>query len=83
MPVAQTEKSFDHFYTADHPELGRGPVSVESYVSPDYFELEKQHVFRESWLLFCHGNEIPNPGDYKVRDIAVFGTSVIDRKSVV
>lgn len=69
--------AFEHFYTPDHPELGTGPVAVEPYVSPAYFERERQHVFRKSWLLFCHGNEVPNPGDYKVKDVAIFGFSVI------
>jgi phenylpropionate dioxygenase-like ring-hydroxylating dioxygenase large terminal subunit len=75
--TAVSEKSFDHYYTREFPELGTGPVPVESYVSPGYFELEREHVFRKSWLLFCHVNEIPQPGDFKVKDVAVFGTSII------
>jgi phenylpropionate dioxygenase-like ring-hydroxylating dioxygenase large terminal subunit len=77
MSVAETVKSFDHYYTHDFPGLGTGPVSVESYISQEYFELERKHIFRRSWLLFCHVNEIPNPGDYKVKDVAIFGTSII------
>jgi phenylpropionate dioxygenase-like ring-hydroxylating dioxygenase large terminal subunit len=77
MSVAETAKSYDHFYTHEFPQLGTGPVSVESYVSAAHFELERRHIFRKSWLLFCHVSEIPNPGDYKVKDIAVLGISVI------
>jgi len=74
---ADESKSFDHYYTPEHPELGTGPVSIEPYVSPEYFELERRCVFRRSWLLFGHVSELPNAGDYKVRDVAVFGTSII------
>lgn len=70
-------RSFDHYYTHDCPGMGTGPVSIESYVSPEYFERERRNIFRKSWLLFCHVSEIPSPGDYKVRDVAVFGASVI------
>jgi phenylpropionate dioxygenase-like ring-hydroxylating dioxygenase large terminal subunit len=31
-----------------------------------FFELEKQHVWRKSWLLASHIDEIPEPGCYKL-----------------
>ena len=68
---------FDRIYAQDFPDLGTGPVSVNSYICPDYFELEREHVFRKSWLLFCHETEIAEPGDFKVKDVPILGTSVI------
>ncbi|MEJ1963120.1 MAG: aromatic ring-hydroxylating dioxygenase subunit alpha [Gammaproteobacteria bacterium] len=45
------------------------------YRDPDFFELEKQHVFRTSWHLVCHQNDIPAAGDYHTFEI--LGESVV------
>lgn len=34
------------------------------YRDSDFFEAEKEAVFRTSWQIVCHLNDIPNPGDY-------------------
>jgi carnitine monooxygenase subunit len=34
------------------------------YHDPEFFEQEVKHLFRKSWQLLCHVNDIPNPGDY-------------------
>lgn len=38
------------------------------YSDPNFFELEKRHIFRTSWQLVCHSSDIPNPGDYHCFD---------------
>jgi carnitine monooxygenase subunit len=38
------------------------------YNDPEFFELEKQQVFRRSWQLLCHINDIPARGDYHTFD---------------
>jgi phenylpropionate dioxygenase-like ring-hydroxylating dioxygenase large terminal subunit len=68
---------YERFYTQNFPWLKLGPVSTESYVSPEYFELEKSRIFQKSWLLFGHESDIPNAGDCEVKDIAVLGMSII------
>jgi choline monooxygenase len=35
------------------------------YTRQDFFELEVEHVFRKSWLLAGHVDELPFPGSYK------------------
>jgi len=65
-------------WTLDHPHLGTGPVPIDSYRSPDYFELIKEKVFRKTWI--CTGkrvDEIPNPGDYFLENTEITRTSVI------
>jgi phenylpropionate dioxygenase-like ring-hydroxylating dioxygenase large terminal subunit len=65
-------------WTLDHPELGTGPVGVESYSSPEYFDLIREKVFRKTWI--CTGkrvDEIPNAGDYFLEDTEITSTSVI------
>ncbi|WP_292582959.1 SRPBCC family protein [Mesorhizobium sp.] len=58
--------------------LSTEPVGIESYSSPEYFELMKEKVFKKTWL--CTGkrvDEIPNPGDYFLEETAITGTSII------
>ena len=38
------------------------------YTRKDFFELEIEHVFRKSWLLAGHVEELPLPGSYKQFD---------------
>ena len=64
-------------YTLEHPELGTGPVPIEPYISVPYFEAERQALFRKAWLFAGRVQEIPEAGDYFVRDIEVLRTSVI------
>ncbi|HWG71634.1 MAG TPA: aromatic ring-hydroxylating dioxygenase subunit alpha [Steroidobacteraceae bacterium] len=67
----------ERFYTPEHPELGTGPVPTAPYISKEYFELEKQRIFSDTWLLACHESEIPEPGDFLIKEIALFRASVI------
>ena len=68
---------FEKLWTLDHPELGTDPVSTEPLLSPEYFERERDLVFRRSWLNVGREGQIPNPGDYFVQEVAVCNTSVI------
>ena len=61
----------------NYPELGTGPVSIEPYVSPEFFELERTRVFRRAWLCLGREERIPNVGDFFVKDVAIAKTSVI------
>lgn len=68
----------DRRWTLDHLELGTGPVSVETYSSPDFYARMRDRVFRKTWIGTAKRvDEIPNPGDYFVEDCAITKTSVI------
>ncbi|HEY1850225.1 MAG TPA: aromatic ring-hydroxylating dioxygenase subunit alpha [Candidatus Binataceae bacterium] len=60
-----------------YPELGTGPIPIEPYVSRDYFEKERAQIFRKVWLNIGRVEQIPNPGDYFVKDLAVLQTSIL------
>jgi carnitine monooxygenase subunit len=45
------------------------------YHDADFFELEKRSIFRTSWQLVCHANDIPKSGDYHTFEI--LGESVV------
>jgi len=57
--------------------LSTGPVPMEPYRSPEFYKLEQERVFRRSWLLMCRVEELPNPGDYVVKQIEVCKASII------
>lgn len=58
-------------------ELGVAPVSVDVIRNPAIYELEREKIFRKVWLKFGTESELPNPGDYKVRELAVVDSSII------
>lgn len=39
------------------------------YHDPEFFALEKRSIFRRSWQLICHLNDIPARGDYHCFDL--------------
>lgn len=60
-----------------YPELGTGPVAIEPCISREYFELERERVFKRAWLNVGRVEEIPQVGDFLVRDLAVCQTSIV------
>ncbi len=65
-------------WTEQFPALGTGPIPIEPYISAEYFELERDRIYRRVWLYAGRREEeIPNPGDYFVQDIAVCAASVL------
>ena len=55
------------------------PVSL--YTDPAQYELERERVFRRSWLMIGRVERIPKPGDFFVKELAVFSASVIVARS--
>lgn len=47
----------------------RGGLPAWSYDNDEVTELEKEHVYRRSWLIAGHVGEIPDPGDFLTHDI--------------
>ncbi len=59
------------------PELGMDPVPIDSCVSPEIYEREIEQIFRKVWLYVARDEELPNPGDWKVKKLHCLKTSVI------
>jgi len=66
----------DTKFRADFSDL-RSRIDVSRYLTPEAFERERNEIFRRSWLLVGHTDDVPNPGSYLVREIPTFKTSVI------
>lgn len=57
--------------------LGTGPVPAKPYYDPAYFELEREAVFRRSWLQIGHVCELPENGSFIRRELEVLGASLL------
>ena len=40
------------------------------YTDPDIYALELERIISKNWILAGHQSELPDPGDFKVIDIA-------------
>jgi phenylpropionate dioxygenase-like ring-hydroxylating dioxygenase large terminal subunit len=61
----------------NHPDLGTAPVPTETCTSSELFELERERIFRRTWLNVGREEDLPEPGSYVVRDLAIAKTSVL------
>ncbi len=64
-------------WTDAYPELGRGPVSLEDCVSPEFYEKEREHVFKKTWLYVGRVERVPKSGSYFTRELRFLNTSII------
>ena len=64
-------------WTEHYPELGTGPVSFRDSISPEFYELEREAVFKRAWLNVGRVEELPRVGSYLTKDIDAARTSVI------
>jgi phenylpropionate dioxygenase-like ring-hydroxylating dioxygenase large terminal subunit len=51
-------------------DLGVEPIRADRYWSPEFFRKEIEKVFLKTWQFALHEDEIPNPGDTVVFDLA-------------
>jgi phenylpropionate dioxygenase-like ring-hydroxylating dioxygenase large terminal subunit len=55
--------------------LGKGPreargLPARLYTDPEVFEAERDAIFRREWMAVFHETTVPNPGDFRVVDLA-------------
>lgn len=68
--------------TAQIPELGNhslgtGKLPVSHYISPEFYEREKQEIFRRCWLLAGRCDDVRETGDYFVFNVTPVDASII------
>ena len=49
--------------------LGSDDLSIDRYISKQFFDLEVEKVWRKTWQAACRENRLRKPGDYFVYDI--------------
>lgn len=57
--------------------LDTGPVSIEPYRSPEFFERERTQVFMRAWLCLGRVDQLPEPGAYFVKQVEICKASVL------
>lgn len=57
--------------------LGKGPLNTAMLTDPAQLERERDGLFKRCWLKVGRVEEIPNAGDYKVKQLDILKTSVI------
>ena len=50
--------------------LGSADIPIERYTSRAWHELEVERLWRRVWQFACREEDIPEPGDYHVYEIA-------------
>lgn len=58
-------------------ELGTAPLALETNISEEYFEGEREKLFKKVWLNVGREEDIPNPGDHFVKDLPILQTSLL------
>jgi phenylpropionate dioxygenase-like ring-hydroxylating dioxygenase large terminal subunit len=61
----------------EHYGLGTGPVSYEDSISPAHYELERDAIFRRTWLNVGRVEQLPRVGSYFTKELDAARTSVI------
>ncbi len=75
--MARFPKPPEGSWTRHYPGLGTEDVSYEDSVSPEFHELEREAIFKRSWLNVGRVQQLPRAGSYFTKELAVAGTSVI------
>lgn len=57
--------------------LGTAPIPAAPYYDPAYFELEREAIFKRTWLQVGHVCELPEPGCFILRELEFAKASVL------
>ncbi|MEV5849703.1 aromatic ring-hydroxylating dioxygenase subunit alpha [Streptomyces sp. NPDC051985] len=60
-----------------HLKIGTEPVSYEDSISPAHYELEREAIFKRTWLNVGRIEQLPKRGSYFTKELDAAGTSVV------
>ncbi|MGZ5372486.1 MAG: aromatic ring-hydroxylating oxygenase subunit alpha [Aeromicrobium sp.] len=75
--MAHYPKPTEGSWTEHYPGLGTAPVSYEDSISPEFYEREREAVFKKSWLNVGRVEQLPRTGSYFTREIDVANASIV------
>ena len=75
--MSRVEKPAEGSWTEHYPELGTAPMSYEDSISPEFYELEREAIFKRAWLNVGRVEQLPRKGSYFTKELAVANTSVV------
>ncbi|HET9530425.1 MAG TPA: aromatic ring-hydroxylating dioxygenase subunit alpha [Blastocatellia bacterium] len=73
MPTGRHAKK----WTTRYPHLGTDPIPIEPYISQKQFEREMKRIYRRTWLNVGREDQIPDPGNFFVKDIDAINSSIL------
>ena len=62
----------------EHFKLDTSPVSYEDSISPEHYELERDAIFRRTWLNVGRVEQLPRKGSYFTKELDAARTSVVN-----
>ena len=80
--MARFKKPAEGTWTEHHPELGTGLVSLEDCVSPAFYELERDAIFRRAWLYVGRVEQLPRNGGYFTKELPGLRSSILVSRDV-
>jgi len=64
-------------WTESYPQLDTAPISYRDSTSPEFYERERDAIFRRAWLQVGRVEEIPRTGSYFTKDVAAVSSSIV------
>jgi phenylpropionate dioxygenase-like ring-hydroxylating dioxygenase large terminal subunit len=64
-------------WTEHYPELGTAPVSYDDSISPEFYELEREAIFKRAWLNVGRLEQLPKRGSYFTKELVVANASIV------
>src|SRR5262250_3991243 len=62
---------------SEHYELGTAPLSYENSISPEFYELEREAVFKRAWLNVGRVEQLKRKGGFFTKELGFARTSLI------
>ena len=56
----------EYLRVQNNPYMGDEDLSVDRYISQEFFNKEKEEMWPRVWQMACREEEIPEPGDHHV-----------------
>ena len=75
--MSRVPKPAEGSWTAHYPELGTEPISYEDSISPEIHNLERDAIFKRSWLNVGRVEQLKRKGSYFTKELAVANSSVV------
>ncbi|MEX5708983.1 aromatic ring-hydroxylating dioxygenase subunit alpha [Parafrankia sp. FMc6] len=66
-------------YTPGYPNLDTGPVDYEDSISEEFFQAEREAIFKRTWLKVGRMEQLPRNGTFFTREFVGLGSIVITR----
>jgi phenylpropionate dioxygenase-like ring-hydroxylating dioxygenase large terminal subunit len=61
----------------EHFGLSTAPVTYDDSISPEHYELERNAIFKQTWLNVGRVEQLPKPGSFFTKELDSANTSVI------